>query len=424
MRTFPQSSSSDVKGNQSSEKFSKIVEADGYAFLSETKTIGELRQEALTLAKREALEKGQTFIRSLTKVENYQMQYDLIETSSEGNLKIIETKDFGITQDNRYHYWIKAEIEYRIAASPHNEGPTAGSSFDELMKLAMLYKVGILSTPPFSSRIGIEWVYIPGGIYEMGDTVGDGDSNEKPAHKVMISDFYLSKTEVTVAQYRVFCYMTDRPMPEVPRSWLNDSDHPMVYINWHDASVFCKWVGGRLPTESEWEYAAKSTGKSEKWAGTSQEINLGEYAWYNDNSDTMTHQVGTKKPNGLGLNDMSGNVYEWCADVFSSSYYSRSPMKNPTGPAPLSEANKIKYLAMEDSVSRWMKKYPYSSEMSKIFETFSEASIIYSRSQIHVMRGGSWFNKKEDIRCSSRSQSDADSSFSDVGFRVASSLQY
>lgn len=94
------------------EERSAIVEADGYAYLSEDRTIKELREEARTAAKREASEKGQTYIKSLTKVENFQLSYDIIWGETEGYVRIIESKDYGITADNRYHYWIKAEVRY------------------------------------------------------------------------------------------------------------------------------------------------------------------------------------------------------------------------------------------------------------------------------------------------------------------------
>lgn len=103
-----------AKNENLKAKHSAIVEADGYAYLAEDKTIRQMREEALANAKREALEKGQTFIQSFTKVENFQLSYDLIQGQAEGFVKILESKDHGITSDNRYHYWIKAEIEYQL----------------------------------------------------------------------------------------------------------------------------------------------------------------------------------------------------------------------------------------------------------------------------------------------------------------------
>ncbi|MBD3288933.1 hypothetical protein GF337_09035, partial [candidate division KSB1 bacterium] len=97
---------------------STIVEADGYVFLSEDKTIRQIRTEARTEAKRIALERGEVHIKNLTTVENYQLKYDIIESSSEGMIKILDYKDYGFTDDNRYHYWIKAEIRYALKSQP------------------------------------------------------------------------------------------------------------------------------------------------------------------------------------------------------------------------------------------------------------------------------------------------------------------
>ncbi|MBT4174021.1 MAG: SUMF1/EgtB/PvdO family nonheme iron enzyme, partial [Candidatus Marinimicrobia bacterium] len=115
-------------------------------------------------------------------------------------------------------------------------------------------------------------------------------------------------------------------------------DCPVERVSWQDVQDFIKKLNKktgmhyRLPTEAEWEYAARSGGKKEKWSGTSNKSILGDYGWYSDNSNRQTHIVGTKTPNGLGLYDMSGNVWEWCSDWYDSDYYENSPKQNPQGP--------------------------------------------------------------------------------------------
>lgn len=167
-------------------------------------------------------------------------------------------------------------------------------------------------------------VFVKGECFQMGDTFGDGDSDEKPVHEVCVDDFYMDKYEVTQKEYRQI--MRDNP------SRFKGEHNPVETVSWHDAKEYCDNIGKQLPTEAEWEYAARSGGKREKWSGTSSESELGEYAWYYRNSGKKTHPVGQKSPNGLGLYDMSGNVWEWVADRYDSDYYKSSPKYNPKGP--------------------------------------------------------------------------------------------
>jgi formylglycine-generating enzyme required for sulfatase activity len=183
---------------------------------------------------------------------------------------------------------------------------------------------------------GMEFVYVPGGEFVMGDLFGDGNDDEKPAHTVIVSGFWLGRYPVTCEEYNLFCRETGHKRPD-DRGW-GEGRKPAVRIDWHDADEFVRWLSWktgmkfRLPTEAEWEYAARSGGKRERWAGTNNERDLQEYAWFSDNSSDRPQVVGLKRPNGLGLYDMSGNVWEWVSDYYDKDYYKTSPMENPRGP--------------------------------------------------------------------------------------------
>jgi len=178
---------------------------------------------------------------------------------------------------------------------------------------------------------GMEFILVKGGCYEMGDTFGDGYEVEKPVHEVCVGHFWMGKYEVTQGQW-------ERVMGSNPSQNKMDPQYPVEKVDWNDAQEFIRKMnqttgkGFRLPTEAEWEYAARSGGKKEKWAGTSKEAELTEYAWFLANSGERPHPVGQKRPNGLGLLDMSGNVWEWVQDWYDRDYYKESPRKNPPGP--------------------------------------------------------------------------------------------
>ncbi len=224
-----------------------------------------------------------------------------------------------------------------------------------------------------SSASDMEFIFVKGGCYKMGDIFGDGNSDEKPVHEVCVSDFYMGKYLVTQGQWKDI-------MGYDPSLFSSCGENcPVENVSWSDTQVFIGKLNGktgknyRLPTEAEWEYAARSGGRQEKWAGTSSELELQQYAWYDRNSGDKTHPVGQKKPNGLGLYDMSGNVWEWCQDWFDDSYYRDGPRNNPTGPG---------------------------------------------SGQDKMLRGGSWFNGRNYVRAETRFGFDPASPYILGGFRL------
>lgn len=214
------------------------------------------------------------------------------------------------------------------------------------------YSPGPLEIPlEATNSVGMKFCLVPAGSFAMG---GDGkDPRESPAHRVEITRaFYIGIYEVTQAQYETV--MDSNP------SKFKGSSRPVDQVTWNEAIEFCRRLSQkegriyRLPTEAEWEYAARAgTATEYYWA----EDFDGDYAWHWDNSGDQTHPVGQKLPNALGMYDVCGNVFEFCSDFFSESYYSNSPVEDPDGPA---------------------------------------------EGEFRVVRGGSWVNDPREMRMSSR----------------------
>ena len=200
---------------------------------------------------------------------------------------------------------------------------------------------------------GGEMMLVPGGTFEMGNHFGEGGDDNFPVHTVKVDSFFMDKYEVTVGQFRQFIQETGY---DWDRFWWKMSifsptdNHPIVYVDWHAATAYAKWAGKRLPTESEWEYAARGglKGKRYPWGNniTKNDANFHKY-WKDDdeyeNNNRLTTDwkdkwkystapVGSFEPNGYGLYDMAGNVAEWCHDWYQHDYYKVSPMDNPKGP--------------------------------------------------------------------------------------------
>jgi formylglycine-generating enzyme required for sulfatase activity len=230
--------------------------------------------------------------------------------------------------------------------------------------------------------ISFKMLAIKGGTFQMGNN--NGNAHEKPVHSVTVSDFFIGETEVTQALWKAVMGVSNTLSN--PSEWKGDN-LPVEQISWNDVQEFINKLNSltgknyRLPTEAEWEYAAggASTGSANsannrtKWTSTNSESSLGSYAWYSGNSNIQTHPVGTKNPNGLGLFDMSGNVWEWCSDWKGA--YSYDSQTNPQGPA---------------------------------------------TGSYRVLRGGSWYCTAARCRIASRDGNAPDSSDNDTGFRLVS----
>jgi formylglycine-generating enzyme required for sulfatase activity len=179
---------------------------------------------------------------------------------------------------------------------------------------------------------GITFVWIPPGAFQMGSN--KGQDWEKPIHVVTITrGFWLGKYPVTNADYKRF--LQSNKGSKKPEYWddrrFNQPEQPVVGVSWDEAVAFCKWAGGRLPTEAEWEYACRA-GTSTEYSFGNGENQIGDHGWFDGNSNGQTQPVGAKMPNPWGLCDMHGNVWEWCADWWDTGYYAKSPREDPPGP--------------------------------------------------------------------------------------------
>jgi formylglycine-generating enzyme required for sulfatase activity len=258
---------------------------------------------------------------------------------------------------------LKSDTKYRLVIQNGPYREQRAFSVDQGKKTVLFLAgkdIGVATAvfgPPLCETAGEEWtepttgmtfVCVPGGEFEMGcggEWAGDCYDSEKPAHPVRLSGFWLGKYEVTVGEFRQFVseakYAGDGQNfgrcdgMSKPENMEQGDRHPAACVSWKEATAFAEWlaknnedgIGYRLPTEAEWEYACRNRGENVLYCGGSD---IEAVAWYSGNSDGKTHEVGGKKPNGIGIYDMSGNVWEWCQDWFEE--YANNQVQDPTGP--------------------------------------------------------------------------------------------
>ncbi len=241
--------------------------------------------------------------------------------------------------------------------------------------------IGVVTSPLQETPAPPEnMVLIPAGEFQMGSNDADSRADEQPIHTVSVDAFYMDTHEVTNAEYAAFL-----------NAWGNDdwsdinadgarielvagmyrpvsgyADHPVVEVSWYGAMAYAEWADKRLPTEAEWEYAARGglSGQKYPWGDTIDST----HANYAGNAGSTT-AVGSYAANGYGLHDMAGNVYEWCLDAYDEEFYATSPARNP-----LSGAPNIKWLS----------------------DNYEEVN------SDRVLRGGSWPNTARDVRVAAR----------------------
>ncbi len=268
-----------------------------------------------------------------------------------------------------------------VAPKPAAAKPTSPAGTNNASARMAAPAPGTVRTNP---KDGLKYVWIPPGTFMMGCSLGDNDckKNEKPPHRVTITKgLWIGQTEVTVEAYGKYVNVEPVDMP----GGQGGEQNPVVNVTWDEAAAYCQWDGGRLPTEAEWEYAARG-GSAEARYG-----DIDDVAWYSKNSGKRTrevkaekrmrklsgngtHEVAQKRANGFGLFDVLGNAWEWVEDWYDENYYRNSPSQDPSGPA---------------------------------------------GGSMRVQRGGSWYDDPWNVRVSSRVMNNPGSRDVYSGFRCA-----
>lgn len=309
--------------------------------------------------------------------------------------------------------WDASIIPYTEGISKEYPLGISGISVEALSE----YVIGDSSrvtTTPLEISVEVEivipegMVLIPEGKFQMGSEAADGADNEKPVHTVYVDAFFIDTHEVTIGEYSRF--VRESGLNQLP-PWATERSptdkHPVVGVNWHDAMAYAAWVGKRLPTEAEWEKAARGglSGEKYPWGNTEPDGTQCNYAdkntvdlvwnfdgeekritWADEHVDDgyrFNAPVGSFIPNPYGLYDMAGNVWEWCLDEYIEDFYANSPSENP--------------IAGMD-----------------IVETIEKSRSITS---LRITRGGSYASGSSEMRSSQRNGTYPRKEYNNVGFR-------
>jgi formylglycine-generating enzyme required for sulfatase activity/predicted Ser/Thr protein kinase len=299
--------------------------------------------------------------------------------------------------------WCLRPVQQPVS-NPQTRQPAPPSQFWKSKRLAALGGVFVLAlvfamawrfrwtdtieSPVTNAKDGLEYVWIPKGEFRMGCVPNDPDcdGDEKPRHTVTLTKgVWMGRTDVTVAAFKLFVAASGDSMPQAPEfnpGW-RERNHPVVNVSWDEASAFCEWTGGRLPTEAEWEYAARAgrEGNRYPWGDTIDHA-IANYGTDDGSAGlaqggdrwVTTSPTGSFRPNDWGLADMAGNVTQWTKDWYSPTYYSESPAMDPRGP---------------------------------------------TLGTMHVFRGGGWSTSPKALRCSWRYAGTPEVRRDFIGFRCA-----
>ncbi|MBT6338958.1 MAG: SUMF1/EgtB/PvdO family nonheme iron enzyme [Desulfobacula sp.] len=339
---------------------------------SEVKTDDSLDTMLAMVKQKEDQAKRLERLRKQKKAEQKKREAEIAQLKIEREEKIIAALE---TEVKKYKEIISSEYGINLKKSAWKaliaKCPPGWADGIEEGNCMLLLRNSLQRKPPWKDpETGMEFVYVPGGCFKMGSH--SASSDEKPVHEVCVDPFWIGKYEVTQGQWK-------KIMGDNPSKFRSGNDFPVERVSWNDAKKFIsrlKQQSGntfRLPTEAQWEYAARSGGKNQTYAGGN---NLDSVAWYSSNSGNKTHRVGTKSSNGLGIYDMSGNVWEWCEDVYDENAYSKHGRNNPV---------------------------VISGGSSHVFR---------------VDRGGSWYDNPRYVRAANRGRNSAGRRFSGIGFRL------